>query len=76
MLQPREEENLPLEMEQRQLERWEKNQAPGWSGSGGRARVKMAKTVSRGRVPLDGRGWGGEKIRCCLKVNGSLDGAP
>lgn len=33
MLQPREEENLPSEMEQRQLERWEKNQDPRCSGS-------------------------------------------
>ena len=33
MLQPREEENLPSEMEQRQLERWEKNQDPRCAGS-------------------------------------------
>lgn len=45
-------------------------------GAEGRARVQTAKTVSRGRVPLDWQGAGGEKIRFCLKVSGSLSGAP
>ena len=44
-------------------------------GPEGRARVQTAKTVSRGRVPLDWWEWG-EKIRFCLKVSGSLNGAP